>query len=81
MLSTGSLTAFSAANLVTPNTGTASASTGVTDVRDVRLAPSSLLNTLRSGQNTQTSGPTTTLAPQTNPGQVLPRGSLLNLSV
>jgi len=72
MLSTGSLSAFSSANLVGTGIG-GTGGVGVTPVRDVRLAP--------PGPAANTSAPIQTAPQATAPGQVLPRGSLLNLSV
>jgi len=71
MLSTGSLSAFSNANLIGPGVGGVGG-TGITPVRDVRLAPAAPAAAPLLSQ------PPT---PPASPGQVLPRGSLLNLSI
>ena len=76
MLSTGSLSAFSNANLVNSSGASGGVSgAGAIPIRDARLAPPSR----PAGGPAQTqSAPAT--APVV-PGQQLPRGSLLNLSV
>jgi len=74
MLTTGTLSAFTHANLVGPGVGGV-AGTGVTPVRDVRLAPPS------ASATTPAQGQSLPAPLSASPGQILPRGSLLNLSV
>ena len=85
MISTGSLSAFSNANLVTPGNGAGLSSAGIsgagaTRIRDVRLSPANGLGNSGSGGSPPLQSAPQTL-PSATPGQALPRGSLLNLSV
>ncbi len=76
MISTGSLAAFSSANLTGPGNMPGVNGSRVTSIRDARMAPSSRPS---GSGSTQQAAPQA--SPQVNPGQILPRGSLLNLSV